>query len=238
MLFLPNKNAANQTTILLEKDIILLEAELLLLQNTVNTFKIQLQTALSAQIGRIQVLTDICKNQKQAKKQKRLEQKKRGKNYKQPVGLKLNNASFTGKNLVSVDEQQLKRLYKEAIVQIHPDKIIGANEEINQRATDITARLNQFYKSGDLEELNHLYEHIISGNALHYKPDQPETINNLPAMIQYLQNKKQKLEVLVQEIKTSEIYQLWLNQKDLPALIEELKLQYTERIMVLEKRTR
>ncbi len=241
MLLLPDKNSIqNQEKILLlEQEIALLEAELMVIENAVNAFQAQLQSALSIQIRRIQELTVIYKNQKQAKKQKRLEQKKRGKNYKKPLGLKLNNASFTGINLVSAEEQQeLKRLYKEAVVQIHPDKLVDADQELNQRATDITAQLNAFYKSGNLEELNRLHEHIISGNALVYTPDQPETIADLPAMMLFLQDKKRKLEILLQEIKISEIYNLWLSRKDLPDLIAELRLQFNERILILEKRTK
>ena len=241
MLLLPDKNSAaeQQTILLLEKEIVLLETELLTLENSVNVFQAQLQAALSVQIRRIQELTVIYKNQKQAKKQKRLEQKKRGKNYKEPLGLKLNNASFIGINLVSEEEQQeLKRLYKEAIVQIHPDKLVNADEELNQRATDITAELNGFYKNGNLEELNRLHEQIISGNALFYKPDQPETITDLPNIIQFLKDKKHKLESLMLEIKASGIYKLWLSRKDIAVLTEELKLQFNERILILEKRTR
>ncbi|RYY30047.1 MAG: hypothetical protein EOP41_01470 [Sphingobacteriaceae bacterium] len=239
MLLLPDKNSTTdqQKILLLEQEIALLEAELLVIENAVNAFRAQLQAALSVQIRRIQELTSIYKDQKQAKKQKRLEQKKRGKNYQKPLGLKLNNASFTGVNLVSAEKkQELKRLYKEAVVQIHPDKLVDADDELNRCATDITAQLNAYYKSGNLDELNRLHEHIISGNALSYKPDQPETITDLPAMMLFLQEKKRKLEVLLQEIKSSEIYNLWLSRKDVSVLIEELKLQFSGRILIMEKR--
>lgn len=241
MLLLPDKNSySNHKVILeLEKEIEVLETELLRLETNINAFQSQIRSALLTQIQRIQELTIIYKNQKQAKKLKRLEQKKRGKNYKEPVGLKTNNASFTAQKFVSVnDQQELKRLYKEAIVQIHPDKFVDADDDLNERATAITVQLNEVYKNGDLEELNRLHEHIISGNALTYIPDQPETINDLQAMMLFLRQKKQKLQQLLLEIKTSAIYELWVSRKDIPEMIKELKTEFDERIAVLQKRTK
>ncbi|MGI4750559.1 MAG: hypothetical protein ACRYFB_08000 [Janthinobacterium lividum] len=240
MLLLPDKNPLfnHDIVLLLEKEIAALEAELIALETEINIFQAQIRSALSPQILRIQELTIIYKNQKQLKKIKRLEQKKRGKNYQEPVGLKANNASFIAQNLVSADEQQeLKRLYKEAIVQVHPDKFVDADEALNERATAVTSQLIEVYKRGDLEELNRLHEHIISGNALTYLPDQPETVNDPQAMMLFLQDKKRKLQKLLLEIKTSAIYELWLNRKDIPTLISELKIEFEERILILVKRT-
>lgn len=240
MLLLPDKNPPfdPDTILFLEKEIAALEAELIALETEINIFQARIRSALSPQIQRILELTILYKNQKSAKKLKRLEQKMRGKNYKEPLGLKMNDASFTVPNFVSADDQQeLKRLYKEAIVQIHPDKFADANEELNERATAVTSQLIEVYKSGDLEELNRLHEHIISGNALTYIPDQPETVNDPQAMMLFLQDKKRKLQKLLPEIQTSAIYGLWLNRKDIPALIAELKTGFAERILILEKRT-
>ncbi|WP_299289642.1 hypothetical protein [uncultured Mucilaginibacter sp.] len=241
MLLLPNKNPdQNQEAIvLLEKEIALLEAELRELESNLNIFQTKIRSVLSAQINRIRALTDLYKSQKQAKKLKRLEQKKRGKNYKEPVGLKVNNASFTTQKLVSADDQQeLKRLFKEAVVQIHPDKLTDADEELNQRATEVTAQLNEVYQNGDLDEMSRLHEFIVSGNALTYVPDQPQTIKDLAVMIQFLQDKKRKVLQLIAEIKSSELYQLWTNGRDPETIIAELKLAFEHRIAVLEKRTR
>lgn len=241
MLLLPDKNSSvNIEEIhLLEQEIAVLEVELLELEASINAFQTQIRSALSAQIKRIQELTALYKYQKHAKKIKRSEQKKRGKNYKEPLGLKLINSSIKEAYPVSADQQkELKRLYKEAIVQIHPDKFVDADDELNERATAITVQLNEFYKNGDLEELNRLHEHIISGNALTYIPDQPESINDLQTMMLFLQQKKQKLQKLLHEIKSSAIYDLWLGRKDIPQLTAELKMQFEERIAVLQKRTK
>jgi hypothetical protein len=241
MLLLPDKNAGqNQDAIAtLEKEITFLEAELRELESNLNSFQSKIRSALTTQITRIRILTDLYKAQKQAKKLKRLEQKKRGKNYKEPVGLKVNHASFTAQKLVSAtDRQELKRLFKEAVVQVHPDKLIDADEDLNKRATDVTAKLNEVYQSGDLEEMNRLHEFIISGNALTYVPDDATSIKDIPAMIQFLQDKKRNLLQLIAEIKSLELYQLWADGKDSATIIAELELAFEQRIMVMEKRTK
>ncbi|MEX8548769.1 MAG: hypothetical protein V5804_14325 [Mucilaginibacter sp.] len=241
MLLLPDKNPdQNQEAIvLLEKEIALLEAELRGLESNLNVFQTKIRSVLSIQISRIRALTDLYKSQKKAKKLKRLEQKKRGKNYKEPLDLKINHASFTAPDLVSADDkQELKRLFKEAVVQIHPDKLINADVDLNKCATDVTAKLNEVYQSGDLEELSRLHEFIISGNALTYVPEQPQTIKNSFVMIQFLQDKKRQLLQLITEIKSSELYQLWTNGRDIETIIAELRLAFERRIIVMEKRTR
>ncbi len=223
----------------LGEEIALLEVELISLETEINIFQTQIRSALSTQIQRIKELTNQYKSQKHAKKLKRLEQKKRGKNYKEPVGLKINNASFTTPNFVSADDKlELKRLFKEAIIQIHPDKFVDADEELNQRATDFTAQLNEVYQSGDLEELNRLHEHIISGNAIAYVSDQSKSIKDLSAMLQFLQQKKIKLLQLLEEIKLSGIYELFTSGKDVQIIISELRTAFEERILVMEKRTK
>jgi len=238
-MLLPIKTNIDAGTILiLEQEIVLLEAELIRLETQVSAFQLQIRSALSTQILRIQQLTSLYKNQKQSKKIKRLAQKKRGKNYKEPVGLKVVHPTLNQNPISINDQQELKRLFREAIVQIHPDKFADADDELNERATAATIQLNEVYQSGDLEELNRLHEHIISGNALNYIPDQPETVNDLPSMILFLQHKKLKLIQSLEEIKTSAIYEVLTSGKDIYILIKELKVQFEERILVLEKRTK
>ncbi len=57
-------------------------------------------------------------------------------------------------------------------------------------------------------------------------------------MMLFLQQKKQKLQQLLQEIKTSVIYELWMSKKDMAVLIAALKIEFEERIAVMEKRTK
>ena len=77
----------------LEMEIAQLKHKLEQLTVKVNVFEATLRSHLSSEIIEIQELSVLYKAQKKAKKQKRLEQKKRGKNYVEPVSLKPQKSS-------------------------------------------------------------------------------------------------------------------------------------------------
>jgi hypothetical protein len=83
-----------------------------------------IQIKLDFLISRLTGLNQKMKVKQQSKKAKRLEQKKRGKNYKEPVHLiKSKPLNKSGQEVNDGEKQELKRLYKQAIVQVHPDKL-------------------------------------------------------------------------------------------------------------------
>ena len=238
MLLLPDKfyDAEHKEIVSLKNETALLQAELNLLETAIANFQSEIRLELAAQILLFRELTDIYKNRKKAKKQKRMEQRKRGKNYKQPVGLKRTDASFTTENLVSADErQEIKRLYKEAILQVHPDKLTDADEALYQLATSLTAQLNGFYNSGNLEELNRLHYDITSKKPV---ADSFEKENNWRLTVRFLQQQKQQLRQALQQIKACEIYNLYNSNNDTGFIINNLRIQFEARIEVLKKRTK
>jgi hypothetical protein len=223
----------------LETEIALLEKELLTAETELNNFTTQIRQQLQGQIIRIRELTDLYKKQKAAKKAKRLEQKKKGKNYREPKEImSTGNGMRNAEKPAMPDEQELKRLYKEAIRQVHPDKFANEGAEITERANALTVQLNEFYDAGDLEELQGFYEHIISGNAMSHVPYKPETVANPEAMLVYLQKKQKELQAALTEIKTSQLFDVLKTYEDPLTFIPELRQQFEERIAVLEKRTR
>src|SRR4051812_36515151 len=116
----------NKQILELEKEIASLEKTLSESEQKVNVFTAQIRNQLHSQIKRIQELVALYKKQKQEKKAKRLEQKKKGKHYQPPQSLPATqNARETGEKTPEPNQQNLKRLYKEAIVQVHPDKFVN-----------------------------------------------------------------------------------------------------------------
>lgn len=222
----------------LENDIASLEKELTSLEYDLNNFDTLIRSQLHSEIIRIRELTELYKSQKQAKKAKRLEQKKKGKNYKEPKSIQKNNLQKKEvPRLNDFEQQELKRLYKEAIIHVHPDKFASEDEEKTAKATALTLQLNAIYKSGDLEELNSFHEHIISGNAMSHVSFQPQTITNSKSMVTFLQKKKNDLILTLAQIKDSQRYEVFKTY-DQETFIKELRLQFEERIIQLERRTR
>lgn len=234
--------AADEQIKALELETELLEKELSALEYDINVFESEIRSALYMQIRRIRELTETYKNLKRAKKNKRLEQKKRGKNYQEPVGLKQTGPrireSKENQGAGQADQQELKRLYKEAIVRVHPDKLTDADEDTTQRATALTIELNKLYKSGDLDELNSLHEHILSGNAMTHERFKPETLASPAAMLNFLKKRKADLTAEIENLKKSALYQELILGKNHAEFINDLRMQFEQRIVQLEFRTR
>lgn len=223
----------------LENEIAELENELQEAEARLNAFEFKIRSQLHAQIRRVQELTALYKKQKQGKKAKRQEQKKKGKHYKEPQGIKKAIHVKSEISLLLTNEhKELKRLYKEAIVHVHPDKFINENEEKNQRATDLTVQLNSLYKSGNLEDLNQFHEHIISGNAMSHVAFEPASIKDATALLTFLKKKKNELVDSLKETKASYTYVVLDTYNEPMDFIGELKIQFEQRIIQLERRTR
>lgn len=224
---------------LLEDDIARLEMQMLQIEGTLNAFENQIRGVLKVQILRIRDLTELYKNQKRVKKAKRLEQKRKGKNYRQAEGLKVVNKPFPLQLTKDINAQkELKRLYKEAIVLVHPDKFVNELRGIGERANQLTVQLNQLYDSGNLDELSQFHEHIISGNAMAYQPQMREIVVDTKALLNYLRNRKEDLATALEQTKQSPTYEVLSTYQDPLIFIEELRLQFDHRIRQLEKRTR
>src|SRR5688572_22577607 len=111
----------NKQILELEQEIAVLEKTLSESEQKVNLFTAQIRNQLHPQIKRIQELVALYKKLKQEKKAKRLEQKKKGKHYQPPQQFPApQNARVNGEKTPEPNQQDLKRLYKEAIVQVHP----------------------------------------------------------------------------------------------------------------------
>lgn len=223
----------------LELEIVSIEKELRDVECRMRTLESQIQARYHSEIVRIRELASIYKKQKFAKKEKRLEQKKRGKNYQEPTGLKKNkNTAQVPPAPDSNDTQELKKLYREAVLQVHPDKFVNHTDEISKRSQDLTIQLIDIYQSGDLEELKTMYHHIMSGNAMSNNLSDNTSVPDPQAMRDYLIKKRNDLIAALNEAKDSRIYKVLITYDDPIKFIDELAAQLLIRIGQLERRTR
>ncbi len=222
--------------LLLKAQIAALQEELQLIEQKTNAFETQLRTSLADELIEEQELRIIYKKLQQAKKKKRLEQKKRGKNYKEPIGIKpIIKAKESTSN--QEDHNEKKRLYREAMLYVHPDKF-SMNEEKMDLATEVTSKLIDIYRVGNLQELKLYHAHIFSGNALNQVFDvYPEGTIKI-AQDSYLKKEKEQLEELLLRAKNRHTYKVLTQYSDPLLFVEELKVYYADKIMKLRKRTR
>ena len=181
------------------------------------------------EIIEVQELTVLYKQQKTAKKLKRLEQKKRGKNYVPPkAGLTVT----ISKEETTENKSELKRLYRETMLLVHPDKFSTTNLE-QELATDLTTQLVNIYQEGDLESLKSFHAKLTSTN-----PDskaESKVENNLSGA---LETKLAQLTENLASLKSDHLYQVLESYSDYSIFINKLQEYYKDRITKLKRRTR
>ena len=196
-----------------------------------NTLRSHLENALIEE----QELTVLYKQQKAAKKKKRLHQKKRGKNYREVEGLQTVSTQKNSRTDLR-EHQEKKRLYREAMLHVHPDKFSMQADKLDL-ATNITTKLIDLYSTGDLETLRAFHAHIFQGNdLLTHHVFLPQ--GNILPKDNYLQLEIQKMKRLLQEAKNKHTYKVLLEYENPMTFLEELRGYYEDRLIKLRKRTR
>ncbi|HTF82521.1 MAG TPA: hypothetical protein VL947_12380, partial [Cytophagales bacterium] len=105
-----------------------LEQELVDAETKLGAFEAQIWSKLHVQILQVRTLTDVYKKLKKEKKSKRLEQKRRGKNYTETQIATSEDGSHQKDALeVLIDAKELRQLYRESIVKVHPDRYASAS---------------------------------------------------------------------------------------------------------------
>lgn len=209
--------------------------ELGTIQQKTSSFENMLRTALENYIIEVQELTVLYKQQKAVKKERRLKQKKRGKNYKEVEGLQ---TVPTQKNASTdpTEQRERKRLYREAMLHVHPDKFSMQEDKLDL-ATAVTTKLIEIYTSGDLETLKAYHAHIFHGNDILLGNTVFPKEGSLPKN-RYLEMEIEKMEKLLVEAKNRHTYKVLMEYGNPMTFLEELKAYYEDRVFKLRKRTR
>ncbi|MCH6201029.1 hypothetical protein MMU07_15690 [Aquiflexum sp. LQ15W] len=217
-----------------------LEDNVTAIKAEIGTFENDIRLNLNQLIFRLGSLNQKVKEKQQFKKAKRLEQKKRGKNYKEPVQVLSPKPAKKFTSESSEDEkQELKRLYKEAVVQIHPDKLGPNRDQVDVRsATELTSQLNEIYKNGDLEALLYFYQNIILVHPTLANRELEMPAVNLKIRMASLLSKKEALTRQLIQLESNYLYHVLKTYENPLTFIDELKIQFQEKIGKLEKRTR
>ena len=213
----------------------LLQKEFDTIAQKIEEFKALLYSHLVDEIVEVQELTVIYKELKLAKKQQRLLQKQRGKKYVAPTGLKVVN-SAREKVIKSEDSQEKKRLYKEAMFHVHPDKF-SMQPEHTELATEVTTKLIQVYKEGDLEALKAYHAHIFSNVSLKQLTE-TANVEIHASETSHISIVIDKIRKQLHELKNSSLYKILSEYENPYVFVDELKVYYTDKLAKLRKRTR
>lgn len=229
-------NNSGNEQILLKAKLKVLQTELNGIEQKIIAFETILRSHLENEIIEEQELHVLYKNLQKAKKEKRIAQKKRGKNFVKTEGL-IKASNFKSVNSITIEEQkERKRLYREAMFLSHPDKFSLHHEKIDL-ATEITTKLIEIYEFGSLEQLQDFHAHIYNGNAFLQLNDM-EVISNSALKDHYLEKEIIRLEKHLAAIKSKHVFKVLSEYENPLTFIEELKEYYLDRIFKLKKRTR
>ncbi|MRT93017.1 hypothetical protein [Ancylomarina sp. 16SWW S1-10-2] len=234
---LPNTKNLLQEQLSIEAQIQALTNELEVVEYETSVFEASLRAILIDMIIEEQELSDLYRQMQKAKKEKRLEQRKRGKNYQEPKGLKISSTKEAKPLETDEDSKEKKRLYREAMLHVHPDKFAMKEDKIDL-ATEITSQLIQIYKTGSLADLQLYHNHIFTGNTILEKKNTESSNSNTTVIDSYLKHQKEELEKKLFLAKNRQTYSVLKDYENPMLFAEELKAYYTDRLLKLRKRTR
>ncbi len=230
----PTTTKIEQEQVFLKAELEALKKKLARIEQQTSVFEALLRSHISNEIIEEQELTILYKQQKKAKKDKRLVQKKRGKNYQEPTGLQ-HNITTNSPQKDKEDQKEKKRLYREAMLNVHPDKF-SMQEDKQDLATEITSKLIDIYNAGTLEELTAYHTHILSGNAIKNIAAKPN--KHLATKDTYLQQEIEMLKAQIELAKNRHTYIVLTTYKEPITFVQELKAYYSDRLSKLRRRTR
>lgn len=234
------KGSDNEATYRLKSEIELLDQELRELQQNLRPYENLIYEQLRNEFSQLAMLSELHKKYTKEKKQKRQEQKERGKNYK--AAKNIIKASPTDRDISSKKDlikADLKKIYREAIIQIHPDKISHNSESDKiEAATDLTSQLNELYKNGDLDQLKLFYYSLSQGHALPVNTDEDKEVNHAQEYRNLLLKAQSELELAIESLKASSYFQYYTAGKTPQEFSDDLRLTLLLKIKKLERRTR
>lgn len=242
--FLARKEAIIETSDDLRQTIEKLEAELKAILDRTDVFEAQLYAQISDLIIEEQELTLVYKQMQRDKKEKRRAQKLKGKKAKGSDLLRSNTIEPSIEVAKPLDTAEVadikktrKRLYREAMQVVHPDKF-SINDSSADLATELTAKLVEIFHSGDLEKLQLFHGHIMSGLAFKGGPLGNVNSTNFAKTASYYKNEIARLMGDIALAKKVHTYIVLTTYSNPMSFVVELKEYYMDRIGKLMKRTR
>ena len=185
-------------------------------------FQQQIQTAVADELIEAKELSVLYKQQKSAKKKKRLIQKERGKNYQALLNHPVRQREPSLPHSIQ-DNKEKKSLYRRAMLLVHPDKF-AINSLDKDLANEMTVQLVNIYQSGTLDELKKFCADLTGTSDKELSTSMPLASNLLNRQLEAL--KKDSLYVVLQTYPDSHVF------------ISEVKAYYLDRITKLKRRTR
>jgi flagellar biosynthesis regulator FlaF len=207
-----------------------LKTELDRLQREIRQWEQLVWDRLHPEIKLVQELKATIKAKKTVKKQKRQEQKRKGKNFDPNMPVPSPPKAQSPKSEV---REEIKQLFRSSLKLVHPDRQGQDDDDALATAHGLTSRLNTLYAIQDLDGLREFYE-TLSQHSIQEIPDNARTNNRQTLLHAEITTLRKEIEAC----KQSYFYQVMQEKHDTERWIAELRVYFEERIPVLQKRAK
>ena len=185
----------------IEAEISELEAEKTEVQGVIERFTLQVQQRLGFLIlKRSEIETELAKRladqTKKRSDREKYEQKKE--EFEEKFASHERDKDKKIATLTEEEEISIKRMHREAVMIIHPDRFFD-QPEMEAKANEMTAKLNEAYKNNDIEAVRQIWQAIKDGTIFGTDVSLIEDAEKLEEMLRKL---KQKRDLLNQELIT------------------------------------
>lgn len=157
-----------------------------------------------------------------AKKEENSSAKTEFKNFKEEFK-KEQKREFEKKTLTQDEEQNLKKMYREASKLCHPDLVA---DELKRDAEEIFKELNEAKSNNDIKRVSEILEALKNGeHKVKVGSDKIDNIQLLEKRISELKTKISEIKVKIENLKDSETYILIKGLEDWEYYFSEVKKQ-------------
>lgn len=122
--------------------------------------------------------------------------------------------------LTDDEKEELKRLYRDASKQCHPDAVVEDREE---EAKELFLQLQEAYEQNDLDDVRTIAERIEDGVAFESRSEQIDDIERLEAEVERLRRRVNEAEREIEVLRNSDPYQTLSEVDDLDAYFSDRK---------------
>ena len=221
----------------IEAEISELEAEKTEVQGVIERFTLQVQQRLGYLIlKRSEIETELAKRRAELTK-KRSDQEKYAEKKEEFEEQFASHEKYKNKKIATLSEDEeisIKKMHREAVMIIHPDRFFD-QPEMEAKANEMTAKLNEGYKNNDIEAVRQIWQSIKDGTIFGTDVSKIDDIKKLEGILQTLKLKQSLLTQELNLLKQEEFYNIGLESSIWEDYLSKTAAQVLANIDALEK---
>lgn len=221
----------------IETEISELEAEKTDLEGIINRFTVKIQQRLGHLIlKRIELETELAKIRAELTKRRsdfeKYEHKKE--DFEATFNTQEKNKDKKIPELSEDDQLSIKKMHRETVMIIHPDRFFD-QPEMEAKANEITAKLNEAYKNNDIETVRQIWQSVKDGTVFGTDVSQIEDITRLEEILEKMKLKRDQLLATINSLQLEEFFRFGSDESVWEDYFNRQEEQLIANIEVIER---